>query len=167
MPIKKRVKLPKSVSALSHEGAKTTWILVAQRTKAKLMEHTGDGRQLTLIKGYVNPAGDLQTNELVSDRPGRVYNLSGGAHRHTAAASEDAHEHALTVFANDLATTVEKGIAKGSCDRVVLAAEPHCLGKIKKALSAKAKKRVSAVINKDLFLLDNSKLYAQLRNVLR
>ena len=167
MSVKKPNKVSRSVKNLERADTTTTWILVAQRTQAKLLEHRGKGKQLTVIRGFVNPAGELQTRELVSDRPGRVYGRSTGSGPHAAPASEQAHEHALTKFARDLASTIDKGVAKGSCDRIILAAEPHCLGKIKKTLGAQARKHVSATLHKDLFLLDNRKLFAKLEDVLR
>lgn len=164
----KRNKLPRSVRSLDHGKAKKTWILIAQRTKAKLIEHLGMGKQLTLIRGFINPAGELHTSELVSDRPGRSYrSTSVGIGRSSLGQSEDAHEHALTLFAKDLASTIEEGVVKGNCDQIILAAEPHCLGKIKKTLSPQARKRVSATIDQDLFLLNNQKLYLKLEDELR
>lgn len=162
-----REKLPRTVRNIERRPAKRTWILLAQRTKAKLVEHGGAGEELTLLEGFVNPEGDRQTRELVSDRPGRVHRKSVGGGRHPAAVSEDAHERALTEFADDLAKTIERGLAQGRCDRIILAAEPHCLGKIRKSLNPKARGRVSATFHQDLFRLNSRSLYSKLEEFLR
>ncbi len=167
MPPKTKIKLTREARSGSREKSGKTWILVAQRTKAKLFEYGNRGKSLKLVEGFVNPGGNLKTNQLVSDRPGRVYGLLGNPSRSASVNREDPHQLLLKVFARALADRVESGLMKGLCDRIILAAEPHCLGEIKKALSARAKSKLRASIHKDLFLLDEQKLYIQLEGELR
>lgn len=163
----KKNKLLDSVKKVTQAKEKKTWIIIAQRTQAKLIEYSGKGKNLLTIKGFINPAGKLQTRELVSDKPGRSYSQSTGMRRSAMSSSEDAHEHSLTVFAKELAKALSKGLSDHACDRLVLVAEPHCLGKIKENLSTKVQKYIQATVDKDLFRLDNKKLFAKLEDVLR
>lgn len=146
-----------------------TWVIVAQRSRAKLLEYRTREKGLEPIEGFVNPAGELQTHELVSDKSGRGHAQSGGGGRYTLAPSEDAHEHALTVFAKSLARTIEAGFAKNLFEHLILVAEPHCLGKIKASLGKGAQLRLEAIeatVHKDLFMLDNKELLSRIDSIL-
>lgn len=165
---KKRLnKSLRAVSRLDRGNHEKTWILLMQRTQAKLMEYRASTRVLEFVEGFVNPSGDKKTGQLVSDRPGRLYRQAVGTGRSPATSSEDAHEHSLSLFAKELAATVQKGLAVGRCNRLILAAEPHCLGKIKKSLNAKTQKRVAGTVSQDLFRLDSTKLFEKLKPMLR
>jgi len=165
--MERRKQMPTRVRTLNLGAGRKTWILLFNRTRAKLIEYSGLGRQLKNIGGYVNPEGELQNKELVTDRPGRVHRLSVGGGRHPAPASEQAHEHALTLFARELAAVLEMGLKTAKCERIVIAAEPHCLGKIKKVLSPKAKKKIHGTVHKDVLRLSSAELFSSLAETLR
>ncbi len=166
MPTKRRQTLSRSVRELKKVTKPKTWILVAERTRAKLLSYSGKGNALVQVSGYVNPSGELQTRELTSDRPGRGYARSIGTRRTAMTPSEDKHEQAFSAFAKSLAAKIEKGLANRNCEQVILVAEPHCLGKIKNSLGSRAKSRIRASINKDLFRLDEKKLFLELKEKL-
>lgn len=157
MITEKRNKRSRSVHLREKQEPVITWILLMRRGRAKLLEQRSHAADIRLVEGFVNPAGDLRNIELVADRAGRIDRCSG-AGGHSAAPTETAHEHAVTSFARSLAEKLEAGLVNEKCTQIVIAAEPHCLGKLKGELGRNSKKRIRAVIPKDLFLLSKKEL---------
>lgn len=160
-------KPPFSVSRLERRHVEKTWILLAQRAKAKLLEYQGPNRAPVMRKVFVNAAGTLQERELVSDRYGQASATPVGGARPVARPSESANEHALQTFARELAAEVGQGVHTGECERIVLAAEPHCMGVIKRALEAKCPEQLHACVPKDYFELSDTQLVERLGDELR
>jgi protein required for attachment to host cells len=146
-------------------AAKRTWIVVGHRGGAKIYEHAGIGRGIKMIDGMTNPTGRSQNRELVSDRPGRAFASRGAGGRHTLTAKADAHEQALTVFVRDLAQYLRSGLSQKRFERLVLVAEPHFLGKLRKVLPRNVASCVQGAVRKDLFRSDRAELVRHLEKV--
>ena len=54
-----------------------TWILIADGTQARVLEHTGPGKGLVTIKGLDWSIPPLQTQDINADRPGRSHSSVG------------------------------------------------------------------------------------------
>ncbi|NMA96718.1 MAG: host attachment protein [Phyllobacteriaceae bacterium] len=119
-----------------------TWILIANGTQARVLEHGGPGKGLTSIKGLEWSIPPLQTQEIDSDRQGR--GPTGGAME----ARTDPAQHREAVFVKSVATALEE--KQGEFDRLVISAAPIALGNLRKALSEGVKKRIVGELDKDL-----------------
>lgn len=153
--------IPQSVAHLHSEKKPVTWVLIAQRGKAKLLEQKDDSKIFTHIKGFIDPSGEMQPKELDSDRPGRVDRVSGPG-SHAVSSKNDSHEQSLIRFSREVAQFIESGFVKGDCQRLIICAEPHCLGRFKEQLGKNSSHHLAVTVTKDLFLLDESELWREL-----
>jgi protein required for attachment to host cells len=129
----------------------TTWILVAERSSARLFAQRKLGGELVLVREIAHPDGRRESHELVTDRPGRTHEPQGSNNvvstfepRHTAA------ENAADAFAASLADTVNRGRNDHAYERLILVAEPRFLGLLRGALSHATAATVSGSLDKDL-----------------
>jgi protein required for attachment to host cells len=126
-----------------------TWIVVAHRAGARILEQPAPGRPLELVEELDNAAGRLRNSEIDADRPGRAFDRFGGG-RHAMEREESPHDRAAADFARKLADRVRAGRTDHSYGQVVLVAEPRFLGLLRGALDQPTADLVSGTIAKDL-----------------
>jgi protein required for attachment to host cells len=124
-----------------------TWILVANRTGARVFHHRG--RQLTLLKTFDFPAGRVRDQDLEAGQQARSYD-SHGAGRQAQGRDSSPHEHAARQFARDLAGHLEQARLDNATNKIVLVAEPHFLGLLREAIDKDTLTLVTASVPKDL-----------------
>jgi protein required for attachment to host cells len=121
-----------------------TWILIADGTQARVLEHNGPGKGLTTIKDLDWSIPPLQSKDIDTDGYGRGPN--GGA----MTSGNDASKHREAEFVKTVAGVIDAKAQQGVFDRLVIAAAPIALGNLRKALSDRTKKSVVAELDKDL-----------------
>jgi protein required for attachment to host cells len=126
----------------------STWILVAHRGGARLLESTGPGEGLALRQDLPNPQGKLKSKDLGSDEPGRAFDSHGG--RHSFSQHQEPAAHLTEQFAKQLAALLEDGRTHNRYAHLVLVAEPHLLGLLRAALSAPTAALVTKTFDRDL-----------------
>ncbi len=130
-----------------------TYILVADGARAHLLVSEGRGKPLTEVAGSDIRHDSKLDHELNSDRPGRVHE-SANVSRH-AIERDDLHQREKKRFAQSLADGLDKRLANGEFDRLVIAAAPETLGVIRSALSDKVRAAVLREVAKDLTKIPN------------
>ena len=143
----------------------TTWILVADSTKARFFRAPQQGETLgdTLVhelEGSNEPSRDIN-----ADRPGRTFD-SGGEGRHAKEPPTDPHRHAKFHFAQELANLLEDERKQGAYDKVIIVAPPQFLGDLRSTMTDNVRKLVDQEINKDLAMLTAHELESHLQGVL-
>jgi protein required for attachment to host cells len=128
----------------------TTWILVANRSGARLFENRGPGRDLTLIETIYHPEGMLQNREIETERRGRANQSSGRMVHNTYDTNLDATDHLAEVFAKHLAVHLDEARRKNAFSKLILVAEARFLGKLKGALSKQTDELIHMTLSKDL-----------------
>ena len=126
-----------------------TWILIADGTQARVLEHTGPGKGLNMVKGLDWSIPPLQTQDINADRPGRSHS-SVGPGRSAMEPRTDPAQHREAEFVRSVAGVMEDKAKAGAYDRLVIAAAPIALGNLRKVLSDHVKKTVVAELDKDL-----------------
>jgi protein required for attachment to host cells len=121
-----------------------TWILIADGTQARVLEHSGPGKGLSTIKDLDWSIPALQSRDINSDGYGRGPN--GGAMNSTNSAAQLREAD----FIKTVAEVIDAKAKDGVFDRLVIAAAPIALGNLRKALSDHAKKAIVAELDKDL-----------------
>jgi protein required for attachment to host cells len=142
-----------------------TWVLIADGTRARILENTGTGKGLKQVDGLEFAIDPMLAQELVSDRPGSYSSPSGGA-RGGMEPRTDPVDHRETVFAKSVAAVLDKKQQEGAFDRLVIAAAPIALGDIRKAISPAVKKTIIGELNKDLTNMPTDKLATHLDGVI-
>ena len=111
---------------------KTKWIVVANRTQAKIFKEN----PFVLLKTLENPLGREKNLALRTDKPGSgksQYSKSAGIHSMTG--EKDPHEEAAIQFARELSRYLEHQGEQHRFDELVVAAEPKMMGRIRKTMA--------------------------------
>mgnify|MGYP004508518369 CR=1 FL=1 len=141
-----------------------TWVLIADGAQARVLEHGGPGKGLRQVEGLDWNDGQLQSQEIVTDRPGSK--SGGGAHGGGLEPRTDPKEHRETEFVKTVAAMLDRQQQKGAFDRLVIAAAPVALGDLRKAISPAVQKLVVAELNKDLSNIPTDKLDSHFDGIL-
>jgi len=137
-----------------------TYILIADGAHAHLLLSEGRGKPLALVQGSELSKELPPDRELSAERPGRVQESANTA-RH-AIERDDLHRREKERFAASLAAGLDKRLANGEYDRLVIAAAPETLGVMRSALSERVRSAVLAEVAKDLTKLSPAQVKAQL-----
>jgi protein required for attachment to host cells len=136
----------------------TTWILIADGGRARLLEQDRKSRTFkpTFERDFFG--SKVQSKEIASDRPGRTFDSAGrgqpgdaAAHgRHAMEPGTDPQRHAEYEFARDLSDHLETAANRHQFDHLVLVAAPKILGDLRELLPKTVHGKIVAEINKDL-----------------
>jgi len=86
---------------------RTTWILIADGSRARFFVNKGPGEGLEPALGTEFIADKRKSREIGSDRPGRTHDI-GGPGRHSMEPPTDPHEYEKIEFARELAQKLEE-----------------------------------------------------------
>jgi protein required for attachment to host cells len=135
--------------------SKTTWVLIADGARARLVSAVGHDKTLHVVEQCEFKAAHQANRDLERDKPARVFE-SHGATRHAIEAKVDPHRELKRSFAQEIAEALEDSLAKKHFDRLVIAAAPITLGDLRSAMSDNVKNSVIAEIAMDLTKVPNS-----------
>jgi len=127
----------------------TTWVLVCDGARGRILVNHGHGTGLSEIESAENAEARKATRELGADRPGRAYESVGDS-RHAMVPKADWHRFAKEHFAKEMAAIVNAAALEEKFECLVLVAPPRVLGDLRQALNAQAGGRVAGEIGKDL-----------------
>ena len=139
---------------------KKHWYLLVNRVAYRVFEQKGVEQGFELLMEESNSQGGLKNQDLVSDKMGR-----GAPGYNTYAAGQDPKEHVLENFSKQIASLIHDRANKNEFQSLVIFAEPHTLGCLKKALSGKTKALLRETINKDLGNISNHDVIEHLKAV--
>jgi len=125
-----------------------TWILVADRSRARLFTIERPRGPLIDLSNHDNPDARRHERDLVTDKPGRESD-AGGPGR-SAFEGPSAKEGSAERFARELADMLEKGRAEGRFKCLYLVAAPHFLGTLREAIDGVTYRCVDHEIAKDV-----------------
>jgi protein required for attachment to host cells len=140
-----------------------TWILVADSARARLfsLDEDDDDKEWIMTQAFSNPAGAAKGTELMADRPGRSHHAASQNHRSGMEPHTRPRDVEERHFAHSLARVVDKGVATGTCGRIVLVAPPHFLGLLREELGDQATKRVVTTLSKDFTSMSTQELVSR------
>jgi protein required for attachment to host cells len=138
-----------------------TWILLAHRSGARILENPGPGKGLEPVEEIPHPEGRFKNQDFDADKPGRAFD-SHGTGRHAMERGHSPVEQAAILFAKRLAERLDQARAAGRYERLVLVAEPRFLGWLREALSPETASRVIASLDKDYAEIEPRALTARL-----
>jgi protein required for attachment to host cells len=137
----------------------TTWVLVANRTGARIFNR--DAYKLTPVSAHEHPSGRKRDQDIEAASAHRTFDKHARGRTH----QESPHEHAAEAFAKELAAELARGRTERGVQRLVLVAEPHFLGLVREELDPPTAKLVAATVPKDLAGADIDVVQAQLGGV--
>lgn len=127
---------------------RTTRVLVAHDAGARTFEHRGRSKGLVQLSEIEFEDGRRHAGELDADRSGRSSDRSG--HGHAFESHDNTRQHAVGLFAKQLAVDLSRDYHLGAFDQLVLIAPPRFLGVLRDALDTKLERAVIGTVCKDL-----------------
>lgn len=143
----------------------TTWILIADGARARVLENTGPGKGVAEVAGLEFTDERLRSRDIMADRPGRAF-ASAGDGRSAMERPTDPVEKRQSDFARSLAAKLDRKRRQKAFDRLVLVAAPAALGHLRGALSPQLRELVTAELAKDLTKVPNPEIPRHLEDVL-
>jgi protein required for attachment to host cells len=140
----------------AHVVGMATWILVAQRAGARLLERTELGAPPKIIRHIDHAEGKLLDAQLGTGRAGVAHD--SGGHHGVLATEESPSERITAAFARTLAGILERGRLDARYQNLVIIAEPKLLGALRKALPETARRMVRDEVGLDLGGVDDNHL---------
>lgn len=141
------------------------WVLVANKSKAKLFKMKGRAGELTLDHEWEHPASSQHEQELTRDLPGRSFDSVGDG-RHAMSQEVDPKAHEAEVFAQELIAEMEKAATSGRFSRFYLIAAPKFLGMLRKKMGASLQAMVVDEVAKNLTAMDANEVREYLSGAL-
>lgn len=124
---------------------KTTWVLVADGARARILKKTAGSIENATGMDYVGD--NMKDYDLITDAPGRCFD-SMGAGRHAYEPPISHHDQQKFDFAKKMCE--ELGRCQADFDELILISPPKILGEIRAKLCKQTLEKVVAEIPKDL-----------------
>lgn len=125
------------------------WVVVAESSRARLLEASGLRAPLRELEAMVQPRAQAHG-------PAMIDGVASGAHDRTGEGHLSADErarpkaNAAQAFAREIAAKVDAGRKRGRFDTLVLVAPPRFLGLLRQELPPEARRRVQLEVHKEL-----------------
>jgi len=131
---------------------KKTWIVLANASRARILNREAEGGRLDELADLVHLQSREKGMDLTSDREGHAQKAHGDpGHAGTAFQQHtDPRQKEHAVFALEVSRYLEDAVAQGRCTGLVLIASDPFLGELKSHLGNAAARVVSATIARDL-----------------
>jgi len=138
----------------------TTWILVANASKAKSYANAGPKAGLKLIREIDHPASRQKNAELVTDRAG--YMQSSGSGHGSRQPQTEPKQNEAQHFALSLARELNQGRTERRFARAILVAPAAFIGLLNGSLDAPTAQLVAQRIEKDYTKVTDKELASRL-----
>ncbi len=127
----------------------STWIVVADSSRARIFRGVSDNGKLVEVESLDHPQSRAKARDLVED--GTTTTFASVGNGRSAVGADDApqiHEH--EVFARKLAEKLAHGRFENKYDKLVLMAPPQFLGTLRNVLGNQFAKLIVQTVSKDL-----------------
>ena len=138
-----------------------TWILVADRARARLFSPSANGGGLDELQDFINPEGRKPEDAYHYDKLPRTMDSMGPA-RHGIEPETTPEEKVAQRFARELNEVLERGRVNHRYERLILAAPPKFLGTLQNAMGKQVRSCLVGQLDKDLSMLAASEIQQHL-----
>ncbi len=140
----------------------TTWILVADSARARILSTTSTPKTLSPVSDFSCDAAREKTSDRNSDRPGRVHESSDVRH-HAMEPPTDPKLVEIEKFIKEVADRLNKDAASAKFDRLVVVASPKVLGAYRAEFGKNTQQRLYAEIPKTMTQLEPRELAEKIK----
>ena len=129
----------------------STWIVLANASRARVCERDDSRAGLHDLMDFVHTQSRQKGSELGADRPGHVeHGMGSGLRGGTGLEPRtDPRQKEHETFAREIAHHLDKGVASGLCERIVLIASNPFLGELRAQLGPATARAVRAASPSD------------------
>jgi protein required for attachment to host cells len=129
---------------------KPTWLLVANRSRARLFEVPRDGDDPVEIADFAHPAGRAHERDLITEGTGRFYGKGEQQQGHSAVQNVEVSRAEAERFAEELRDYLEQARTHERFDKLWIMAGPQFLGVLRDKLTKGVEKEVEFDVDKDV-----------------
>lgn len=126
-----------------------TWIIAANRVRARLFELDERQHSLSEIENFSNPEGRAPAGSRGENRPPRTFDSMGSARHAIEPHTEPVLKYGER-FARRISSVLEDGRTHHKFDRVMLVAPPRFLGHLRDCMPGNLKGCVVREVSKDM-----------------
>ena len=126
----------------------TTWILVADRSRARILVAEAESAPLQELEDFAHPEGHLREHEVVTDQQGQ-FAETGVAGSQTGDPEVDFKHQTAERFAHEIVQRLEKARLEGRFEKLVVIAAPLFLGVLRGQFPSPLRQLVSLELDKD------------------
>lgn len=141
------------------------WVVVANSARARVLEPADTPGRFVHRADLVHTRSRLKGVDLEDDRPGHMAATGHGYGTAEYLPRRSAHEREQSVFAREIATLLDSGVARGECAGLVLVASNPFLGRLHAELGDAAQKAVLRTVASDYTRLPDETLARRLGTV--
>ncbi|EKP04020.1 host cell attachment protein [Leptospira kirschneri str. 2008720114] len=144
---------------------KNKWVVVANRSEAKIFEYKGSKKGLELLESIENPKGRMKNSELI---PNSLGGKRAKAQR-IAFDSDSVQEPKRKVaesFASQISDVISQGRKSNRFLSLVLVSEPRFLGMLLDKMDRKSQSMIFHKMGKDITMTNNQEILSHLREIL-
>ncbi len=125
----------------------TTWVLVADNSRARIFHSEKPAGALREIKDLTHPEARLHEGDLVTDKGGRD---RGAAGSHSVGNAQAHRQDGAEKFAADVCAELDKSRAGDEVHKLYIVAAPTFLGLLRKHQSSSLKQIIAGEVDKNL-----------------
>jgi protein required for attachment to host cells len=144
--------------------ATRTWFLIADGSRARVVEKLGRRRGFRDIDDMSLSIDLPPSRDMLTDRPGRGH-ASYGRGRYVKENTADPHRELKRTFAKTIAMALNAKLAAGGVERLIVVAPPTFMGDLRAALPRGVRTRISGEITEDLTKLPKHELRRHLEKI--
>lgn len=127
-----------------------SWVVIADRSRARIFQTDGGAERLQEIEDLLNPEGRLNDADLRHDAKGRYYGKGERHQAHTAEPNVTKQEHDEEMFSREVSRLLDQGCDTQRYERLVMIAPPEFLGILRKQLSQRVEQRITQQLDTGL-----------------
>jgi protein required for attachment to host cells len=148
----------------------STWIVIANASKARFFSQQSRSSELEEINDMVNEAVRLRTRELESDSMGptsagkSIHNVGGATPNKTYQPNQMPEQHQAELFARSVIDFLQRAQQEGRFQHLCLFASPQFLGTLRKLMSSQLQSSIRLEVNKDYTLLSAAEIHEELQS---
>mgnify|MGYP006267231691 CR=1 FL=1 len=139
------------------------WVVVADQSRARIFQTSGQLDELVEIDDLLNPSGRQDDSDLRKDAKGRFYGKGERDQAHTAEPHVTQEEHAADRFSREVMAYLEHANHDHRFESLVMIAPPEFLGLLRKQLSKNVETKVRQQLATDISGLHETQIRDYLR----
>lgn len=148
---------------MTQHKSRSTWVLVADAGRARILETEGPGKPLEPVPGLSFTHEVPKTSDMVRDRQPRSFE-SVGTMRHPISPGPDPHRAEKARFAGELADRLDEALKRQAFAALVIVAPAQMLGDLRAALSEPVRAAVKSELDLDLTKHSDADIAARLKD---
>jgi protein required for attachment to host cells len=128
----------------------TQWVVVADRSRARVFQTDGNLDQLQEVQDLLNPEGRQDEADFRHDAKGHYNGKSERQQGHTAEPHVTKEKHDEAMFSREVSRLLDQGCDTQRYDSLVMVAPPEFLGLLRQQLSKRVEQRITQELGMEL-----------------